>query len=68
MKVKGGNNGGINPLILQPRHKMEVNGQFHFPAALPPTNKHECPLNRGQCGRFGEEIDITPAGNQPKII
>jgi hypothetical protein len=47
---------------------MEMNDQFHFLAALPPTNKHECTLNRGQCGRFEGEISLTPAGNQPKII
>jgi hypothetical protein len=28
--------GGIAPLILWPRHYMEVNGQIHVPAALSP--------------------------------
>jgi hypothetical protein len=28
--------GGIDPLILWPRRCMEVSGQLHVPAALPP--------------------------------
>jgi hypothetical protein len=28
--------GGIAQLILYPRHFMEVSGQLHAPAALPP--------------------------------
>jgi hypothetical protein len=35
MKVYSGS-GGIAPLILSPRHYVEVNGQLRDPAALPP--------------------------------
>jgi hypothetical protein len=35
MKVYDGS-GGIAPLILWPRHYMEVSGQYHVPAALLP--------------------------------
>jgi hypothetical protein len=28
--------GGIAPLILWPRHEMELSGQLHSPADLPP--------------------------------
>jgi hypothetical protein len=31
--------GGIAPRIFRPRHWMEVSGQLHAPAALPPTER-----------------------------
>jgi hypothetical protein len=36
MKVYWGN-GGIDPLILCPRHKTEVSGQLHVPGRFTPT-------------------------------
>jgi hypothetical protein len=38
MKANWGS-GGIAPLILWPRQKMEVSGQLHAPAALPPPKE-----------------------------
>jgi hypothetical protein len=43
MKVYWGS-GCIAPLILCPRHQMEVSGQLHAPAALPPGKKPLVPL------------------------
>jgi hypothetical protein len=36
--------GGINPLSLSPRHEMEVSGQLHAPAALPPAKEPPIPI------------------------
>jgi hypothetical protein len=44
--------GGIAPLILIHRHKMEVSGQFHAPAALPPGKEPLVPT--------GEEAGWAP--------
>jgi hypothetical protein len=43
MKAYWGN-GGIAPLILSPRHYMEVSGQLHAPAALPPGKEPLLPI------------------------
>jgi hypothetical protein len=32
-------NGGVAPLILWPRRQMDVSGQLHAPAALPPGER-----------------------------
>jgi len=36
--------GCIAPLILWPRHWMEVSGQLHVPAALPPGKEPLVPI------------------------
>jgi hypothetical protein len=36
--------GGITPLILRPRHKMEVSGQLHVPDALPARKETPVPI------------------------
>jgi hypothetical protein len=43
MKVYWGS-GGIAPRILWPRHQMEVSGQLHAPAALPPREEPMVPI------------------------
>jgi hypothetical protein len=35
---------GIDPLILLPRQQMEVSGQLHAPAALPPGKEPLVPI------------------------
>jgi hypothetical protein len=35
---------GIAPLIPWPRHYMEVSGQLHAPAALPPGKEPLAPI------------------------
>jgi hypothetical protein len=42
--------GGVAPLILRPRHYMEVSGQLHASATLLPGKER---------GRYGGEMDIT---------
>ena len=48
-------------LILKSRHSMEVSGQLHAPAALPPGKESRYPCNKsldgsqGRSGRFGED-------------
>jgi hypothetical protein len=36
--------GGIAPLIIWPRHYMEVNDELHAPAALPPGKQPLVPI------------------------
>jgi len=36
--------GGIAPLILRPRHQMEMSGQLHALADLPPGKVHPVPI------------------------
>jgi hypothetical protein len=36
--------GGIAPRIIWPRHQMEVSGQLHAPAALPPGKESLEPI------------------------
>jgi hypothetical protein len=38
--------GGIAPLILWPQHLMEVSGQFHAPATLPPEKEPLVPTEQ----------------------
>jgi hypothetical protein len=58
--------GGIAARILWPRHEMEVSGQLHAPAALPPEKSPCYPLDRrlselqSRSGRGGEEIKSQP--------
>jgi hypothetical protein len=58
--------GGIAPLILWPRHYMEVGDQFHAPAALPPGKEPLVPIDRrlggpqSRSGRCGEEKNSEP--------
>jgi hypothetical protein len=57
--------GGIAPLLLGPRHQMEVSGQLHASAALPQGKSPWYPLDRRQCeqscsGRGGEEKNSQP--------
>jgi hypothetical protein len=70
MKAYWGNV-GINPRILWPRHQMEVNGQLHAPAALPPKSPWY-PLDRklgglqSRSGLGGEEKHSQlPPGIEP---
>jgi hypothetical protein len=65
--------GGIAPLILWPRHYMEVSGQLHVPAALPQGKSPWYPLDRRlgepQCRseRGGLEKNSQPApGIEPQ--
>jgi hypothetical protein len=65
MKAKWGS-GCIAPLILWPRHLMEVSGQFHSLAALPPGKEPCYALDRrlsgpqSRSGRGGEEKNSQP--------
>jgi len=36
--------GGTTPLILKPRHLIEVSGPLQAPAALPPGKEHPVPI------------------------
>jgi hypothetical protein len=36
--------GGIAPLIIWPRHQIEVTGRLHAPAALPPGKEPPVPI------------------------
>jgi hypothetical protein len=53
---------------------MEVSGQLHSPAALPPGKEHAIPIGQeaggpqSQSGRGGEEKTIPLAGNQTSVI
>jgi hypothetical protein len=59
--------GGIAPIILWPRHYMEVSGQLHAPAALPPGKSPWYPLDRrlggpqSHSGSGGEEKNSLPS-------
>jgi hypothetical protein len=61
--------GGIASVILWPRHYVEVSGQLHSPAALPPGKESLYPLERrlgGSQGHGGEEKNSqTPLGIEP---
>jgi hypothetical protein len=58
--------GGIAPLILWPRHYMEVSGQLHAPAAYPHGKSPWYPLDRrlgglqSRSGSDGEEKNSQP--------
>jgi hypothetical protein len=62
--VLGG--GGIAPLILWPRHEMEVSGQLHALAALPPGKEPLLPIGweagwaQSRSGRGGEGKNSQP--------
>jgi hypothetical protein len=53
-----------------PRHKLEVSGQLHAPAALPPGKDPPVPLDRtldeaqNWSGRRGEEEVLDPTGTR----
>jgi hypothetical protein len=54
-------NGGTAPLILWPRHYMEVSGQLHAPATLPPGKEPLVPTGpQNRSGRGGEEKNTHP--------
>jgi hypothetical protein len=59
-------NGGIVPLILWPRHQMEMSGQLHALAVLLPEKEPWYPLDRrldgpqSRSGRGGEEKNSQP--------
>jgi hypothetical protein len=55
---------------------MEMNGQLHAPAALPPGKEHRYPLDRrlggpqSRSGHSGEEknSNMAPAENQTPVV
>jgi hypothetical protein len=51
--------GGIAPLVLSPRHWMEVSSQLHAPAALPQGKSPWYPLDSLSNAKILEGLAVT---------